>query len=60
MKIDLPPMRTPPLEDGLIPLPPLADASHFPADHAEYVAQVNADLAARRRPRHGPPPTASS
>jgi uncharacterized phage-associated protein len=52
MKIDLSPMRIEPLEEGLVPLPPLpGGAAHFPADHAEYVAQVNADLAGRRRRR---------
>jgi hypothetical protein len=57
MKIDLTRMRLPPLEDGLVPLPPLSGgASYFPADHLEYVAQVNADLAARRRRRPVPRP----
>jgi uncharacterized phage-associated protein len=54
MNIDLSPLGIEELEAGLVVLPPLAD-DHLPADHLEYMAQVDADLAARqpRRRRNG-------
>ena len=54
MNIDLSPLGIEELEVGLVVLPPLA-GDHLPADHLEYMAQVDADLAVRRprRRRNG-------
>jgi uncharacterized phage-associated protein len=49
MNIDLSPLGIEDLEAGLVVLPPLED-THFPPDHLEYMAQVDADVA-KRRPR---------
>jgi uncharacterized phage-associated protein len=56
MKVDLRPFRLTPLEEGLVPLPPLPRDAEFPADHDAYVAAVSRDLASGPRRRRRPLP----